>query len=96
MKKIDELTEREILALAISLGEDERVYADFEEGLRQDFSASAAVFEGMRVVRSYPLDATWIAIRRLGPLPTFTRATSRRVRVSMIEQSSLPLLLTAT
>jgi rubrerythrin len=43
------LSEREILALAISLEEeDERVYADFFEGLRQDFAGSAAVFERMR------------------------------------------------
>lgn len=49
MKKFDSLTEREVLALAISLEEeDERVYADFAEGLRQDYPASAAVFEGMR------------------------------------------------
>jgi rubrerythrin len=49
MKSFDELTEREVLALAISLEEeDERVYADFAEGLRQDFPASAAVFDGMR------------------------------------------------
>lgn len=53
MKNFDELSEREILALAISLEEeDERVYADFEEGLRQDFPASAAVFDGMRVEES--------------------------------------------
>jgi len=38
-----------MLALAISLEEeDERVYADYAEGLRQDFSGSAAVFDGMR------------------------------------------------
>jgi len=43
------LTEREILALAIGLEEeDERVYADFAEGLRQNYPASAAVFDGMR------------------------------------------------
>ena len=49
MKTFDKLTEREILALAVSLEEeDERVYADFAEGLRQDYPASAAVFEGMR------------------------------------------------
>src|SRR2546421_5352588 len=49
MKKFEELTEREVLALAIPLEEeDERVYADFAEGLRQDFPASAAVFDGMR------------------------------------------------
>src|SRR3979490_1107911 len=49
MKKFHELSEREVLALAISLEEeDERVYADFAEGLRQDYPASAAMFEGMR------------------------------------------------
>ncbi len=48
MRNFDSLSEREILALAISLEEeDERVYADYAEGLRQDFSASAAVFDGM-------------------------------------------------
>ena len=49
MKKFQELTEREVLALAIALEEeDERVYSDFAEGLRQDYPASAAMFEGMR------------------------------------------------
>ena len=49
MRKFDSLTEREILALAISSEEeDERVYADFAEGLRKDYPASASVFEGMR------------------------------------------------
>src|SRR6059058_4549671 len=49
MRTFESLTEREILALAISLEEeDERVYADFAEGLRQDFPASTAVFEEMR------------------------------------------------
>src|ERR1700739_639222 len=49
MRNFDSLTEPEILALAISLEEeDERVYADFAEGLRENFPASAAVFDGMR------------------------------------------------
>ncbi len=49
MKSFDSLTEREILALAISLEEeDERVYADFSEGLRESYPASASVFEAMR------------------------------------------------
>ena len=38
-----------MLALAIALEEeDERVYADFAEGLRQDYPATASMFEGMR------------------------------------------------
>src|SRR5713226_5224259 len=53
MRNFDSLSEREILALAISLEEeDERIYADFAEGLRQDFPASAEVFDGMRVEES--------------------------------------------
>src|SRR5579859_4789276 len=53
MRNFDSLSEREILALAISLEEeDERVYADYAEGLRQDFPGSAAVFDGMRMEES--------------------------------------------
>jgi rubrerythrin len=53
MRTFDSLSEREILALAISLEEeDERIYADFAEGLRQDFPASAAVFDGMQAEES--------------------------------------------
>src|SRR5258705_602852 len=53
MRNFDSLSEREILALAIALEEeDERIYADFAEGLRQDFPAAAAVFDGMQVEES--------------------------------------------
>ena len=49
MRGFDSLNEREILALAISLEEeDERIYAEYSEGLRKTFPASAAVFDGMR------------------------------------------------
>ena len=49
MRRFDSLSEREVLALAISLEEeDERIYADVAEGLREDFPATAAVFAGMR------------------------------------------------
>jgi erythrin-vacuolar iron transport family protein len=49
MRRFDSLTEREILALAITLEEeDERVYADFAEGLRDNYPGTAAVFDGMR------------------------------------------------
>ena len=49
MRSFESLSEREILALAMSLEEeDERIYSAFAEGLRQDFPASAALFEGMR------------------------------------------------
>jgi rubrerythrin len=49
MRTFDSLTEREVLALAISLEEeDERVYADFADGLHEDFPATASIFSGMR------------------------------------------------
>src|SRR5437879_7493390 len=49
MRSFESLTEREILALAIALEEeDERIYSDFAEGLRQDFPATAEIFDGMR------------------------------------------------
>src|SRR5580692_6689172 len=49
MRGFESLSEQEILALAITLEEeDEKIYANFAEGLRQDFAATAAVFEGMR------------------------------------------------
>ncbi len=48
MRKFDSLSEREVLALAISLEEeDERVYSDYAEVLRKDFPASAEIFDGM-------------------------------------------------
>ncbi len=49
MRRFDDLSEKELLALAISLEEeDARIYADYADGLRETYPASAAVFEGMR------------------------------------------------
>jgi erythrin-vacuolar iron transport family protein len=49
VRSFSSLSERDILALAISLEEeDERVYADYAERLRGEFPASAAVLDGMR------------------------------------------------
>lgn len=48
-KKFRELSEREILALAISLEEeDSRVYADFADGLRENYPDTAKIFDEMR------------------------------------------------
>jgi rubrerythrin len=53
MRSFESLTEREILALAISgEEEDERVYADFADGLRETFPATASVFDAMRAEES--------------------------------------------
>ena len=49
MKTFDRLTEQEILALAISLEEeDARIYADFAAGLEADYPEQAAKFRVMR------------------------------------------------
>jgi rubrerythrin len=49
VKDFDSLSQKEILALAISLEEeDERIYSDFAESLRENFPGTAQVFEEMR------------------------------------------------
>jgi len=46
---INDLGEREILALAVSLEEEDgRIYGEFAEGLRKNFPATAHMFEKMR------------------------------------------------
>ena len=48
MRTIDDLSEKEILALAISAEEEDgRIYADFADRLRQDYPESAKIFEEM-------------------------------------------------
>ena len=48
MKRFAELTEQEILALAITNeDEDSRIYRGFAEGLRDTYPASAKVFDEM-------------------------------------------------
>ena len=47
MKRFADLTEQEILALAIAAEEeDARIYADYADGLKEAFPASAKVFDG--------------------------------------------------
>src|SRR6201998_2424446 len=48
-KKFKYLTEREILALAISSEEEDgRIYGEFADALRESYPATAEMFEGMR------------------------------------------------
>ena len=52
-KQFNDLTEREILALAIMLEEEDgRVYADFAEGLREQYPATTKAFEEMMAEES--------------------------------------------
>ena len=48
-KNFRDLTESEILALAVSLEEEDgRIYGDFADGLRESYPASAAMFDEMQ------------------------------------------------
>src|SRR5207253_942522 len=48
-RKFKDLSEREILAVAIGLEEEDgRVFADFADGLRETYPATAKLFEDMR------------------------------------------------
>jgi len=52
-KNFKDLTEREILALAIQLEEeDSRVYGDFAEGLRESYPATAKIIDEMQAEES--------------------------------------------
>ena len=58
-KSFKDLTEREILALAISLEEEDgRVYGDFVDGLRESYPATARMFEEMQSEESQ--HRTWL------------------------------------
>jgi len=49
MRSFESLTERETLALAISLEEeDARIYEDFAEGLKENYPAQARQFAQLR------------------------------------------------
>src|ERR1700726_2154356 len=55
MRKFDDLSEREILALAIGAEEEDgRIYADFAEGLRENYPSSARVFDEMAAEENDP------------------------------------------
>ena len=48
MRNFSDLTEREVLALAIANEEEDgRIYADIAEGLRDDYAATANMFTEM-------------------------------------------------
>lgn len=52
-RNFKDLSEREILALAIQLEEEDgRIYGDFADGLREDYPATAKMFDEMRAEES--------------------------------------------
>jgi hypothetical protein len=53
-KNFKELSDREVLALAIQLeGEDARIYGDFADGLRQTYPVTAKAFKEMQAEEVY-------------------------------------------
>src|ERR1700674_3879998 len=57
-RKFSELSERDILALAISLEEeDSRIYGDFADGLREIYPDTAKIFDDMRGEESQHRDS---------------------------------------
>src|SRR5437773_7596099 len=49
LKKFKDLTEKEILAIAIGAEEDDgRIYGDFADALREEYPSTAQMFEEMR------------------------------------------------
>src|SRR6267143_4148338 len=49
LKKFKDLTEKEILAIAIAAEEEDgRIYGEFADALREDYPSTAEMFEGMR------------------------------------------------
>src|SRR4051812_32604479 len=55
MRSFDSLSEQEVLALAISLEEeDARIFADFAEGLKDTYPAQAEEFKQMRAQEAGP------------------------------------------
>jgi rubrerythrin len=69
-KNFRDLTEAEILALAISLEEEDgRIYADFADGLRASYPSTAAMFDEMQREesehRAFLIDQERLTWRRL-------------------------------
>ena len=49
LKKFKDLTEKEILAIAIGAEEEDgRIYGDFADALREEYPSTAEMFEDMR------------------------------------------------
>src|SRR5258707_13104369 len=49
LKKFKDLTEKEILAIAIGAEEEDgRIYGEFADALRDEYPSTAQMFEGMR------------------------------------------------
>ena len=59
MRSFQSLSEQEILALAISLEEeDARIYGDFAEGLKADYPSTAAMLQQMQLFRAWLIAET--------------------------------------
>src|SRR5436189_5938330 len=68
LKKFKDLTEKEILAIAIGAEEDDgRIYGDFADALREEYPSTAQMFEEMRQEEAVHRDRPIAMLRkRLG------------------------------
>jgi erythrin-vacuolar iron transport family protein len=89
MKTFDSLTEQEVLALAISLEEeDARIYEDFADGLQENYPEQAAKFREMRgMKRTATAIACWNFTRRASAITSRTSG-GRTCAVSWIANPS--------
>src|SRR5258706_12156231 len=64
-RNFKDISEREVLALAIALEEEDgRIYADFADGLREAYPATAKMFEEMRAEEAGHRDSLIDTFRR--------------------------------
>ena len=97
-KNFKDLSEQEILALAISSEEtDARIYADFAAGLKADYPATAQIFEEM--------EADVLLGRAGAPVPSITftvfstvicSALRVREKASITRAASAPTIMDST
>src|SRR5437660_12872947 len=65
LKKFKDLTEKEILAIAIAAEEgDGRIYGEFADALREEYPATAEMFEEMRREEVGHRDRVWEMFRQ--------------------------------
>ena len=78
MKALSELTEREVVALAIANEEeDSRIYQSFADRLRIDFPASAALFDDMAEEERQHRNMPFTALTATGSASTSRRSGAK-------------------
>src|SRR5260370_3551758 len=80
LKKFKDLTEKEILAIAIAAEEEDgRIYGEFADALREEYPSTADMFEAMRLAEVGHRDRLFEMFRQrfAEPIPLTRRQTLR-------------------